>query len=350
MLIRVILIILFLASSCRVLAAEPAADKRTSAENADRYHILKKIKLGGDGSWDYLTMDSASRRLYIGRANRVMVVDIDAEKVVGEIPDMQGVHGVTLVSELQKGFITCGKEDLVRVFDLSTLKVTAKLPTGKKPDASLYDPSSKRVFVFNNGTTTATVIDANKSTVLDQIELGGAPESGVADRKGKVYVNLEDKSKIAVIDSKKMKLLSTWSLAPGEEPTGLAIDSKHRRLFSGCHNKLMVILDADTGKVVASLPIGKGVDAAGFDPQSQNAFSSNGDGTLTVIHEKDKDAFAVLQNVETQAGARTMALDAKKQQVWLVTATPKEAPEAQKGERRQRTYVPDSFTAIVVGK
>lgn len=343
-----VLATIFLAFSDAALAAEPVQDgKKDSAEG---YRVLKRVKLGGDGSWDYLTIDSAARRLYIGRSNRVMVVDIDAEKIVGEIGDLQGVHGVTVVPEFKKGFVTCGKEDLVRIFDLSILKVTGQAQTGKKPDASVYDPASKRVFAFNNGGTTATAIDAASGKVLAQIEIGGAPESGVADGKGKVYVNLEDKSAIAVIDTHKLKLLATWPLAPGEEPTGLAIDLKNRRLFCGCHNQLMVMLDADSGKVVSTMPIGKGVDATGFDPMSQNAFSSNGDGTLTVIHEKDPKSFAVLQNVQTQTGARTMALDTKKEQVWLVTATPKETPDAPTTERRHRTYVPDSFTAIIVGK
>ena len=219
------------------------------------------------------------------------VVDVDAEKVVGEIPDLEGVHGVTLVPALDKGFITCGKENAVRIFALTTLKISGKVPTGKTPDASLYDPASKRVFVFNHGETSTTVIDPSTEKVIGTVEIGGEPESGVADGKGKVYVNLENKSEIAVIDARSLKLISTWPLAPGEEPTGLAIDAKHRRIFSGCHNQLMVILDTDTGKVISSLPIGKGIDATGFDPSAQNAFSSNGDGTLTVIHETDLKSF-----------------------------------------------------------
>jgi len=325
-----------------------------NASNTANYHLIRKVKLGGDGGWDYLSIDSNARRLYIGRSNRVMVVDIDNDKLVGEIAGMEGVHGITVVPEFKRGFITCGKENLVRVFDLEKLTIESKIPTGTKPDASVYDPYSKRVFIFNNEGGTATVIDASSAKLAGTIELGGEPESGVADGKGKVFVNLEDKSKIAVIDTKKLKLSATWSLAPGEEPTGLAFDSKHRRLFSGCHNKLMMVLDADTGKIISSEPIGKGVDAAGFDEESQNAFASNGDGTLTVVHESDAKTFAVAQNVETQSGARTMAVDSKKHQIWLVSATPKEeaageASEA-KGGHHRRQYQPDSFTAIVVGK
>jgi len=349
---RITLVTICIGLTGPAFAAKSNSDANKVKNDASgAYHVIKKVKLGGDGSWDYLTIDGPSRRLYIGRSDRIMVVDIDADKIVGEIGDMKGVHGVTVVPELKKGFVTCGKEDLVRIFDLSTLKVTGQAATGKKPDASLYDPASKTVFAFNHGGTTATAIDPATGKVLAQIEIGGSAEFGVTDGKGKVYVNLEDKSQVAVIDSHKRKLLSTWPLTPGEGPTGLAIDVKHRRLFAGCDNQLMVVLDADTGKVINTLPIGKGVDAAGFDPISQNAFSSNGgDGTITVIHEKDSQTFAVLQNVQTQTGARTMALDPKTQQIWTVTATPKETPAAQTTEHRHREYVPDSFTAIIIGK
>jgi DNA-binding beta-propeller fold protein YncE len=345
---RAVSIALFIQMSNVAFAQEPVP--APGQEAGGGYHVQKKIKLGGDGSWDYLSIDGGSRRLFIGRSDRIMVVDMDNEKLVTEIGGMAGVHGVTVVPEFGKGFVTCGKENLARIFDLSTLKVSGQAKTGEKPDASLYDPSSKRVFIFNNGGTTATAIDAASGKVLAQIEIGGSPEFGVADGKGKVYVNLEDKSAIAVIDTRKLKLLSTWPLEPGDEPTGLAIDIKHRRLFSGCHNKLMVILDADTGKVITTEPIGKGVDAVCFDPESQNAFSSNGDGTLTVVHETDPNTFAVLQNVQTQVGARTMALDLQKQQIWLATATPKETADTQNTQHRHRAYQPDSFTAIVVGK
>ncbi len=203
---RIILVTLCLALCNKVLADESASSK------VEGYHVLKNIKLGGDGSWDYLTIDSKARRLYIGRSNRVTVVDVDAEKVVGEIPDLEGVHGVTLVPALDKGFITCGKENAVRIFALTTLKISGKVPTGKTPDASLYDPASKRVFVFNHGETSTTVIDPSTEKVIGTVEIGGEPESGVADGKGKVYVNLENKSEIAVIDARSLKLISTCRL------------------------------------------------------------------------------------------------------------------------------------------
>ncbi len=315
----------------------------------DTYRVLKRTPLGGDGGWDFLTCDSVTRRLYISRSNRVMIVDMDSTKLIGEIDDLQGVHGIALASKYNKGFITCGKEDKITTFNLKTLKKLGEVKTGKKPDAIIYDPFSKKIFAFNNGGTTATVVAADSDKSVATVELGGAPESAVTDGRGKIYVNLEDKSQVAVIDAKKMKTIAHWSLAPGEEPTGLAIDIKHRRLFSGCHNKTMVVLDADSGKIITTLVIGEGVDFNEFDSESQNAFSSNGkDGTLTVVHEVDPNTFSVVQNVQTQAGARTMALDFKTKQIWLVTATPKQDEEGH--GKHPRSYEPDSFTSIVVGK
>jgi YVTN family beta-propeller protein len=279
-----------------VLGNDPES---SASDQKGPYHILRKVKLGGEGSWDYLNIDSIARRLYIGRSNRITIVDIDNDKVIGEIGEMEGVHGVTLVPELKKGFVTCGKQDLVKIIDLCTLKVSGEIKTGKKPDASLYDPHTKRVFVFNNGGTTTTVIDVASEKVLANLEIGGAPESGATDGAGKIYVNLEDKSEIAVIDANALKVLSHWSLAPGEEPTGLAIDTNNHRLFSGCHNKLMIVMNSETGKVIGKLPIGKGVDAAAFAPTSHEAFASNGDGTLSVVLEKDANTFSVVQNLAT---------------------------------------------------
>ena len=324
--------------------------EKVLANEKGAFKIQRKIKLGGVGSWDYLTIDKAARRLYIGRSNRVMIVDMDSDKLLREIGEMEGVHGVTLVPEFKKIFVTCGRQNLVKVFDLSTFKVIAEIKTGKNPDASLYDPGTKRVFIFNNDDTTTTVIDAASEKVIANLEIGGSPEAGVADGADKIYVNLEDKSEIAVIDAKALKVLAHWSLAPGDEPTGIAIDTRHHRLFSGCHNKLMMILDSDTGKAVCKMPIGKGVDGIAFDPVSERAFASNGDGTLTVVREKDSNSFFVEQTIATQVGARTMAFDQEKKQIWLVTATPKNVPPAAEGEHKHHSYEPDSFTAIVVGE
>jgi DNA-binding beta-propeller fold protein YncE len=294
-----------------------------------------------------------------------MVVDIDNDKLVGEVmgmthenssknntggTEMAGVHGVCVLPALNKGFVSSGKDDTVRVFDLKSLKEVGQVKTGSKPDAVIYDPASKTIFAFNNGGTTATVIDpANDKTRT--IELSGAPESGVPDGKGKMYVNLEDKSEIAVIDTEKMTVTNHWPLAPGTEPTGLAIDVKHHRLFSACKNKTMCVLDADTGKLITSLPIGDGVDFAVFDPQNQDAISSNGDGTLTVIHESTPDSFAVVQNVETQKGARTMAMDPKTHRIWLATAKMSDPPAGDSGEKHKRRVMePGSFVLVVVGQ
>src|SRR5919108_3815723 len=251
----------------------------TSALAASGYHVLKKYKLGGEGGWDYLTIDPSSRRLYISRATHVIVIDADSGKPVGDIPDTPGVHGIVLAPEFTRGFISNGREGTVSIFDLKTLKTLNKVKAGDNPDAILYDPSSKRVFAFNGHSHDATAIDAEKGTVAGTIKLDGKPEFAVSDEKGEVFVNIEDKSELTVIDPKKLEAKSTWPLKPCEEPSGLAIDRKNRRLFAGCDNKLMAVVDADNGKVITTLPIGEGVDANGFDPDAKLAFASCGDGT-----------------------------------------------------------------------
>ena len=316
------------------------------------YTLIKKFKLGGDGRWDYVTVDGAARRAYIARTDRVMVVDADKGELLGEIGGMSGVHGVALVPAVNRGFVTSGKDDSVRIFDLKTLKQVSQLKAGKKPDFIMYDGASGKVFAFNNGGTSATVIDPGKGEAVGEIELGGAPEAAVSDEKGKIFVNLEDKSEIAVIDAKKLIATAHWSLAPGEEPSGLAFDVKHKRLFSGCRNKLMIVVDSDSGKIVAQVPIGKGVDGCGFDPESQNAFSTNGaDGTLTVVHEDSPNKFTVLDNVKTQPGARTMCIDSKLHQIWTVTADFEQSKDEKvQQDRRHQALVPGSFAALVIGR
>lgn len=316
-----------------------------------KYEVKQKYVLGGDGGWDYLTYDPAGKRLFISRGTHVMVVDPSKGSVVGDIPDTGGVHGIALAQDLGKGFTSNGRENTVTVFDLKTLKETAKIKIdGQNPDAILYDPASQRVFTFNGRSNNATVIDAVKGTVVATIPLDGKPEFGAADGKGKVFVNIEDKSEITAIDAKKAVVLNTWPLAPCEEPSGLAMDQKHRRLFSGCHNKMMAVVDADSGKVIATPAIGQGVDANAFDADQQLAFSSNGDGTLTVVHEDAPDKFTVVENAETQRSARTMALDTTNHDVYLVAADFDEAPPAKEGERPRRTMKAGSFTLLVVGK
>jgi len=316
------------------------------------YHVAKTVKLGGDGGWDYLSVDSKARRVYISRTTHVMVVDADTGAVVGDIPNTAGVHGIALADELGKGFTSNGRDSSVTIFDLKTLKEVGRVTVGKNPDAIIYDPASKRVFTMNGGSQDTTAIDARSGTVAGTVGLGGRPEFAAADDKGHVYVNLEDKSEVVALDSNKLTVEAHWSLGDGKEPTGLAIDRKHRRLFSGCGgNKLMVVMNADNGQIVASLPIGAGVDATAFDPETGFAFSSNGEGTLTVIHEDSPDKFSVVENVPTLRRARTMALDPKTHQVYTVTAEfgPAPAPTAEQ-PRPRPPMLPGSFTLLVLSR
>lgn len=330
------------------------ANSATSAAQAgpSGYHLLKKIKVGGEGFWDYIAFDSPTRRLFISRGTKVVVLNVDSEKIVGEIPDTTGVHGIALAPDLGKGFTSNGGAGTVSIFDLKTLEVTGHAQAGKNPDAILYDPASKRVFTMNGRSSDSTAIDAVTGSVLATIPLGGRPEFAVADGAGHVFLNLEDKSQVQEIDAKTLTVTATWPLAPCESPSGLAIDVAHRRLFAGCHNKMMGIMDADSGKVVATPPIGLGVDANQFDPGTGFAFSSNGAGTLTVVHEDSPDKFSVFEDVPTQTGARTMALDLKTHQVFLVTAefAPAPAPTPDNPNPRRGGMIPDSFVVLVFGR
>lgn len=316
------------------------------------YHVTKTVKLGGEGGWDYLTVDAKARRVYISRGTHVMVVDADTGALLGDIPNTNGVHGIAIAADLDKGFISDGRDSNVMIFDLKTLKVLGTAPAGKNPDAIIYDPASKRVFAFNGSSKDATAIDAKTGTVAGTIALGGKPEFAVADEKGHVFVNIEDTSEIVQFDSNKLAVENRWKIAPGEEPSGLAMDRKHRRLFSVCSNKLMVVVDADNGKVLTTLPIGAGSDAAGFDPETGFAFSSNGgDGTVTVAHEDSPDKFTVVENVTTLRRARTMALDAKTHQVYTVTAEFGQPPAPTKEQPRPRApMVPGSFTLLILSR
>lgn len=336
--IRVSLILLatiLLATTLLATVAAVAADTD--------YKVVKTWKLGGDGGWDYLFADSDGHRLFIARATRVMVVDTESGKQVGEIPDTAGVHGIALDYEIGRGFTSNGREDTVSVFDLKSLTVEKKIKVGSGPDAILYDPFSKRVFTFNGkgSDRSATAIDASKGEVVGKIELGGKPEFAATDEKGTVFVNIEDKSEIVAFDPVKLMVKSRWKLTDCEEPTGLSIDRKNRRLFAGCGNKKMAIVDADSGKVVASPAIGDGCDATAFDAGLGLAFASAGDGTITVIKEDGNDKFSVAQTVTTQKSARTMTVDAKTHQLFTVAANVT-------GTRQDRKMEPDSFVVLVV--
>ena len=318
---------------------------------AGGYHLIATYPLGGDGGWDYLTLDSAARRLYISRATHVIVIDADSGKQVGDIPDTPGVHGVALAAEFGRGFISNGRESTVSIFDLNTLKLIAKVKVGEHPDAILYDSASKRVFAFNGRSQDATAIDAAHGTVLGTIKLPGRPEFSVSDGEGTVFVNVEDKSQIAIIDPQKLEVKTSWPLAPCQEPSGLAIDRKNRRLFAGCSNKMMAVIDAGNGKILATPPIAEGVDANDFDAETGLAFASCGEGILTVVHEDSPSKFAVVENIVTQPGARTMALDEKTHRVYLVTAKfgPPSAPAADNPHPRH-SILPDSFVVLVFGR
>jgi DNA-binding beta-propeller fold protein YncE len=323
---------------------------------ASGYHVANKITLGGDGGWDYLAIDSEARRLYVSHATKVIVVDIETDKAVGEIPNTNGVHGIAIAHDLGRGFTSNGRDATVTIFDLKTLAVIGSAKSGGNPDAIVYDPASRHVFTFNRvrdaAEASSTVIDAATGNVIETIKLGGRPEFAVSDGKGEIFVNLDDKSEIAVIDTKKNVITARWTLAPGKSPSGLAIDLKKRRLYSVCENEKMIVLDANNGKLLAELPIGKGTDAAAFDPGTGLAFSSNGgDGTLTVVSEGSGNKLAVLDNVRTQSGARTMAVDQKTHKVYLSTATfgPAPAPTADRPNPRP-VAIPGSFMVLVLAK
>jgi YVTN family beta-propeller protein len=335
---------------CLLLAFQCAA-AGAKQKSPSGYRLIKQVRLGGEGGWDYLTFDAKGKRLFISRSTHVMVVDADTFAVVGDIPGTEGVHGIALVPDLGKGYTSNGRASTVTVFDLKTLKVLKQITVGKNPDAILYDPASRRVFTMNGASRDATAIDAATDTVAGTVALDGRPEFAVSDERGHVFVNLEDKSSVAEFDPKKLSVLARWPIAPGEEPSGLAIDRRHARLFSTGANKTLAVLDALTGKVVATLPIGGGVDAAGFDPETGLAFSSNGEGTLTVIREDSPDKFTVLENVATRRGARTMALDPKTHRVFLVTAEFGPPPRATPERPRPRpSVVPGSFTLLILGR
>jgi DNA-binding beta-propeller fold protein YncE len=324
----------------------------TAALAADDYKVLRKAPLGGEGGWDFVTVDGPAKRLYIARGTRVMVVDTETLAVAGELPDTAGVHGVAVAPDLGRGFTTNGRTNNSTIFDLKTLKRLGEVKTGENPDAILYEPRSHRVLAFNGRSKDVTVIDAKEGTVAGTIALEGKPEVAVHDDKGTVFVNLEDKSEVVAIDASAMKVKGRWTLAPCEEPTGLAIDRAHRRLFATCDNKMMAVMDADSGRVVTTVPIGQGPDGAAFDEGRQLAFSSNGrDGTVTVIREVSPDKFEVVQTLETAKSARTVDLDPKTHRLYLVAAQFGAAPSPTPEQPRPRpAMVAGSFEVLVVGR
>jgi YVTN family beta-propeller protein len=314
------------------------------------YQLTQKYVIGGDGGWDYLTYDAAGKRLFIPRGTHVMVVDPAKGTVIGDIPDTPGVHGVALAPDLNKGFTSNGRDNSVTVFDLTTLKPIATIKiTGRNPDAITYDPASKRVFTYVAGPQSIVAIDAKTNGLIGSVPIGGKPEFAAVDGRGGLFLNIEDTSQMVAGDTLKSEIKANYALTPCEEPSGMAIDAGSHRVFVGCSNKIMTVINTDTGKVVATVPIGAGSDAIGFDPGTKLVFSSNGaDGTLTVIHEDSPDKYSVVGNPATQAGARTLAVDPGTHNVYLVTAefniTPTPVPSGQP----RRTMKPGSFTLLVM--
>ena len=329
--------------------AFPAVAVAAGAASAD-YHVIGRLELGGEGGWDYLSVDGEARRLYLSRGSRVVVVDLETGRPAGEIPDTPGVHGIALAPGLNRGFTSNGRANTASIFDLKTLEVLGRVKTGENPDAILYDPFAGQVFTFNGRSREATVFDALSGEVKGAIELGGKPEFAATDGKGEIFVNIEDTGEVVVIDSARLAVKNRISLDPCREPTGMAIDPERGRLFVGCHNKLMAIVDARAGKMIGAAPIGEHVDACGFDPESGLAFSSNGDGTLTVVRESSPGKFEAARTVATQFGARTMAIDPKTHIIYLPTARflppPAQPPEG--GSKARGEMIENSFVVLMV--
>jgi DNA-binding beta-propeller fold protein YncE len=317
--------------------------------HAQQYKVTGTIPIPGDSGWDYLIADGDSRTLYVSHGDHVALLDLDSEKVTGKIEGMKRIHGIALAHEFNRGFISDGGSDEVVIFDLKSHEALDKVKTCSNPDGILYDPASKKVFAFNGRSSNATVIDAKSGKVAGTIPLDGKPEFPVSDGKGDVFVNIEDKSEIQKIDPKGLKVTATWSIAPCEEPSGLAMDVKNRRLFSVCDNQKMAVVDAGSGKVVTTVPIGDGPDAAYFDPDKGLVFSSNGAGTLTVVKQESADKYTVVDNVKTEKSARTMALDPKTKKIYLPAAGFGEAPSPTADNPHPRPkMVPGTFHLVVV--
>lgn len=337
----------------RVLIAAACLSATAALAGATRdYRLLREIPVGGEGGWDYLTVDSAGRRLYVSHASEVVVIDLDQHAVIGKITDTPGIHGIALATDLRRGFTTNGRENKSSVVDLVTLKTLAKIGTGENPDGMIYDPRGQEVYVFNGRGQSASVIDAKAGKVIATIPLGGKPEFGVVDPEtGRVFNNIEDKNEIAVIDTKTHTVAARWPIAPGEAATGMAFDAAHGRLFVGCGNRLMLMLDSTSGKVVATVPIGPGVDANAFDPGTQLAFAScGGDGTVTIAREDSPRTLTVVQVLKTEPRARTMALDPKTHRIYLASArfeTPSAPPAG--GQKARPQVVPGSLKILVYG-
>jgi YVTN family beta-propeller protein len=290
------------------------------AQPGPRYQVVNKIPIPGQGSWDYLSVDEVARRLYVSHGTQVEVLDVDSSAIVGKILNTLGVHGIAIAPESGRGFVTDGKAATVTIFDLKTLKTIGHVPAGKDPDGIIYDPATSRIFAFNGDSNSATVIEAASGKVAGTINLGGGPEFATADGAGHVFDNLEDQSQVLKIDSRNLKIEQRWPTAPCQSPSSMAIDRPNHRLFIGCRSKVMAVMNADTGQIITTLPIGDHVDATAFDPETQLIFNSNGEGTITVVHQDSSDKYSVVETVKTAPRAKTMALDSKTHRLFLSTA------------------------------
>ncbi len=335
----------------RFLTASLLVFLAAGAEPPAGYHLLKTVPVPGGGGWDYVTVDEVGRRVYLSHGTKVDVLDSDTYELKGSIPDTNGVHGVAVATDLGRGFTSNGRSNNLTVFDLKTLNKTGEVKTGRNPDAILFDPATRRVFAFNGGSKSATVVDAAFGNVVATLELKGAPESGVSDGKGLVFDNLEDKHELLKIDADKPAVLERWPLAPGKVPTGLAIDRKNRRLFVGCRSKHLVVVNADNGKVIKTLPIGERVDAAAFDPETGLIFCSCGDGTVSIVREEGPDQYVPEGTLKTRPGSKTMGLDPKTHRLFIPASEfePAPAPTADNPRPRPKA-IPGSFVVLVYGR
>ena len=315
---KVIRLSLLARTAMFMMLASPLLPQTSSPPKV--YRLIKTVTVSGDEGWDYLTVDAEARRVYISHGSHVVVMDADSYAVVGDIPDTQGVHGIAIAPDIGRGFVSDGQASTVTIFDLKTLKTVAEVPTGKKPDAIIYDPATSRIFAFNGGSNSASVIEGKDGKVAGTIDLGGGPEFAAADGNGYVYNNLEDESLVLKINSRTMKVEQRWPTAPCSSPSSMAIDRANRRLFVGCRSKVMAVINADTGQVITTLPIGDHVDATAFDAGTRLIFNSNGEGTVTIIRQENPDKYSIAETVKTLPRAKTSALDLKTHQLFLSTA------------------------------
>jgi len=317
---------------------------------AQSYEITHTYNVGGDGGWDYVVPDAPNHRVFIGRQNRVMVVDMNSGRLIAEVTGINGAHGTAVAPATGHGFATSGNDSSIVMFDLKTYKTLARIPAAEDADAIIYDPTSKRIFSFNGDANSATVVDAHMGTHVANIPLGGKPEYGQSARNGKIYANLVDSSQIVQIDARTLTVTRRWSTAPCKNPVSMAIDTRHQRLFSGCRSGVMAISDYKNGTVVATVPIGRGVDGAGYDPVLRDAYASNADGTLTVIHQDSPDSYRVVQTVQTAQGGRNMGLDPATHRIYVVSAKfgPAPADSTAANPRRRPPIVSGSFMVMVV--